>query len=454
MNLALLAGPTPTNDITAARWEEQRRRRRLLEGAWKCDLRDTLAREYEPQRRRRLGLPDTTKNLFRSAINQLAVLYDSAPIVSHPDAAAAETMRTALDQGGAWELAQTLQEQTMGCREGLFVCTLEPGGVQWRIVPPDLVDGAALITAPDQLVEFVEYRIRTVGDSQVWTRDYWSIRDPENPIYRVQDERGIVDLSEMFGAGAWPDEYRYPDGAPFLPAILYHARRTGKLWDAQRGIELADAALGTAGLLTQWKHVVRDASWPQRYAIDCEIAGGVTDSNGDRYVQTDEASILNFRSTDGVNGSLGQFSPGGDPASLLNAIENYAAGCLADFDVAPADIARTHTDARSGYAIEITRSGQRAAATRAKRPQRRGDLEMIGKVAALLGLPVDGWSIKYPGIPMSMQEKKLLLEEHKERSEMGVTSKPALLAKLDGITEDQARDLLRQYTRDRLEFGE
>ena len=110
MNLALLAGPTPTNDITAARWEEQRRRRRLLEGAWKCDLRDTLAREYEPQRRRRLGLPDTTKNLFRSAINQLAVLYDSAPIVSHPDPAAAETMRTALDHGGAWELAQTLQE--------------------------------------------------------------------------------------------------------------------------------------------------------------------------------------------------------------------------------------------------------------------------------------------------------------------------------------------------------
>ena len=36
---------------------------------------------------------------------------------------------------------------------------------------------------------------------------------------------------------------------------------------------------------------------------------------------------------------------------------------------------------------------------------------------------------------------------------MGVTSKPALLAKLDGITEDQARDLLRQYELDNAEFS-
>ena len=68
-------------------------------------------------------------------------------------------------------------------------------------------------------------------------------------------------------------------------------------------------------------------------------------------------------------------------------------------------------------------------------------------------LPESGWSVEYAGIPLSMEERRLLADEHRLRATLGVTSRPALLAKLDGITEDQARDRLREYAKDAAEFG-
>ena len=35
---------------------------------------------------------------------------------------------------------------------------------------------------------------------------------------------------------------------------------------------------------------------------------------------------------------------------------------------------------------------------------------------------------------------------------IGVTSKPVLLAQIEGITEDAARDRLRQFRQDNIEF--
>ncbi len=141
------------------------------------------------------------------------------------------------------------------------------------------------------------------------------------------------------------------------------------------------------------------------------------------------------------------------------AIRDYSADLAGEFDLPPADIQRTHTDARSGHAIEVTRSGQRDAMRRAEPQMRRGDEQSLNIIAALLNralslqLPETGWTIKYRGLPLSMEERKLLMEEHKMRMEQGVTSKPRLLAQLEGVTLDQAREMLREIAADNAEFN-
>jgi hypothetical protein len=160
-----------------------------------------------------------------------------------------------------------------------------------------------------------------------------------------------------------------------------------------------------------------------------------------------------------VSASVGQFEPGGDPEVLGKAIRDYAADVAADFDLAPADIARTHADARSGYAIEITREGQRHAQRRFEPEFGRADAAALAIIAKLWNaaggtprLPESGWSVNYLGLPLSMEERRLVIEQFKVEAELGITSKVALFAKLHGITEDQAREKLRRMRQDRNEF--
>jgi hypothetical protein len=51
-----------------------------------------------------------------------------------------------------------------------------------------------------------------------------------------------------------------------------------------------------------------------------------------------------------------------------------------------------------------------------------------------------------------MEERRILMEEHQLRDDLGITSKPHLLAVIEGITVDKARDLLLLYEVDRARF--
>ena len=464
--VALITGPTAPDPETAARWLEGQRRGRLLDGLWRQDLQRALSGEFEPTRLRLQGPVDVTKNLFRSLITQIAVLYDQAPLVVHEDPRAALVMEQVTDDAGLWQLATSHQQSVLGLREGGYRLDVPPstGELLVRVVPAYLLWAEAAPHDPDVPVTVHEYRIRCDEKGrEMWTRDVLSIADPDRPVYRVESADGKLDMSALFLGGSLSGDaypYRFADGKPFLPFILYHATRTGKMWDPFRGIELVDGTLTIAGLWTQWRHLVRDASWPQRWGINVQVDGLSADGNtGDVSVMTDPATMVSFSpKVPGQGASVGQFAPGGDPKELGSAIRDYAADLAADFDLSPSDIQRTHTDPRSGFAIEVSRSGKRAAQRRFEPQFQRGDAQTLTIAAALLnrandaGLPEAGWSVKYRGLPLGMEERKLLMEDHKMRAEMGVTSKPHLLAQLEGITVDQARDMLRQFAVDNAEF--
>jgi len=463
----LLSGPPAPTTETGIRWKEAARRRRLLEGLWKVDLKEALAREFDPRRRRAQGPPDLSKNLFRSLITQLAVLYDRPPVIEHVDATAVEAMEAICTNGGLWQIAVTMQQMTLGIREGFYRFDVPPGEdpkLLVRIIPADLLWLDAPPDCPDQPNVMHEYRLREDSEGRKrWTRDVIDVSDPGAPFYRVESADGKVDLSDAFIGNLSGDAYPYrkTDGTPILPGSLYHATRTGNLWDPFRGIELVDGTLVVAGLWTQWRHLVRDASWPQRWAINAVVDGLDVNKDGSATVVTDPASLLNFRpKIPGSSAAVGQFAPGGDPQALGDAIRDYAADLAADFDLSPGDIKRTHTDPRSGFAIEIERSGQRSAQRRSEPQFSRGDEASLSVIATLWNratgstLPEDGWGIRYLGLPLSAEERRLVMEDHKMRAEMGITSKPALLAAVEGITLDQARRQLVQFQLDNDRFEE
>ena len=459
-----IVGLTAPDPETAGRWLEGQRRGRMLNGTWRQDLERHLQKELSPTRRKMRGKIDAIRNLFRSTVKQLAVLYHQVPIIHNDDAVAVLRMEQITNNAGMWQLAISLQRQVLGLREGAYRFDWTDDGLLVRIVPAYCMWADSDPDRPDVPVVIHEYRIRQRGDDYIWTRDVLSIEDPDNPVYRVETADGKLDLTEEYlGGPSFSGEnypYRFSDGTAYLPYSLYHAQRTGQLWDPYEGIELVDGSLVVAGMWTQWRSIVRDSSHPQRYGVNVEVEGGVADPNtGLLTVESDPTTMINFKPKHPGQGTqVGQFQPGGDPVALGNAIRDLAADIAAEFDISPADIKRTHTDARSGYAIEISRDGQRSAQRQFEPQFQRGDSQSLAIIAALandaegLNMPESGWSVAYRGLPLSIEERKLLMEDHKMRAELGVTSKPHLLAQLEGITEDQSRDMLRKFQSDNIEF--
>lgn len=474
---------------TTARWAENARRYRLLEGAWHDDLREHLRREYHPRRRRALGRPDTTKNLYRSVISQLSHLYDSPPTLTSPDGADAEaTMAAVLDDAGFWSMCQDHQELVLGLQDSLlrFEVVDDRTGpaprqrLQVRVVPPQNVWARSHADAPDVPVELWEWRIRTIDGTERVAIDVLDVSNPEAPSYRVHlpTEQAALDgttglgqditeqvLGGRFDGDAYP--YRYSTGQPVIPGVLYHRTR-GRLWRWRRGCELADGALSVAGLLTQWKHGVRDASHPTRAVAGARLIGVETNERGDAFVQDDEAALLQFEASGDGQVVFHQWGPGADVKGLLDAIQAYAQDLSYDFDISPSDITRTHTDARSGYAISISRKGQRDAMRKFQGVFAYYDAMAVRVIAAVVNSARDmaepgvevlpelseaPWSVRHQGLPLTDDERRLVLEGFKLRAELGATSLPALVAELEGISEDAARQRLREYRRDAAEFG-
>ena len=77
--------PNHPTDATGRRWIENQRRRRMLEGGWRNDLRTRILQMVSNRRAAIWGEGDTAKNVARSIITQLATLYNRPPSALHED---------------------------------------------------------------------------------------------------------------------------------------------------------------------------------------------------------------------------------------------------------------------------------------------------------------------------------------------------------------------------------
>ena len=455
-----------------ARWRESAKRYAMLSGAWYQHLREEFVRWFpNEQTQMQIGRVDITKNTAQAVISQLSTLYDVAPIVQHADAEAAREMAALCDDAGLWQLQRAHQQFVIAQREGAVRAFCgHDGKLRFRQVPAHLMHAIALPQDPDVPVAIYEYRVRAVRidetkSGMIWTREVWDVSDPSEPIWRIEDEQGtditrlVIGESGIRGA-EYP--YRDADDRPILPYAFYHAQRTGKLFDPYHGSELFQGSLMVAVLWSFWGSVVRDASWPQRYAVDVHIAGVTVDnrdSTGGPYVALNPAALLQLQSRADGSPQIGQWAPGGDPLALGDAIRAYSADLAIAFDVSPADVSRRHSDARSGYAIEITRDGQRHAQRRYKPGFRRGDRSLLAIAASvakahdIADLPLDGYDLHYPGLPLSLEERRVMAEENAALQALGLASPVQLYAKIHGVTEAEARVQLEQIRADLADFG-
>jgi hypothetical protein len=472
----------PKSSHERQRWDSTKQMRRILEGTtnWRGDIARHMAAHLDPARQEAWGPPMTGINLYKSTVLQLSRLYDKTPIVSHPAFDSNPTNQAYLDSLSLWQQSQQHLIYVMGLRESLIHISYSPpppgrpleSPINLRLVTPDEVVITPLSTnssIPGRVQEAVTRTDLSGKPRDVW--DVWDITDPSAPSYRVLDPskpRHDGSPSDVTGEFMADPNQPYPyidptSQAPFLPYVLYHAQDTGKMWGYDYWSELVDATLDVALLTTFWKHVVKEASWQQKYGIDVELQGqSIVDSGTATRtrVPTDPASILLFRTMSDRGGSLSSFATPTDPQGVLASINDYIQMTLTSLGIERAQI----ESSQSGVAIQLRRESVRAMQAKIEPNMRLGDQELLNKVAMISnlmgpsGTPIlptetstgQPYSIDYPSLPYSREEMSDRLNAQREQMALGLLSPIDVYMEMNPNT---TREQAAQAIADNLRFN-
>ncbi len=459
--------------------------RRILYGGHLSDVLDRLRLQIPDVRREAWGHPDMGSNPFKAVWTALSTLYDRQPSVAIVEdglvGPAGELASRAAGQG-LWQLMARGQRDTQGLRELWMFPSVDPRpGVDGAYDPvyepvyPDLVCAEDDPSRPGVPVVVWRARPRAVAGAvdPEWMWDEIDLRDPDAPSYRVLrkvttttrqggEAQSLVDVSSLYDVDGWPDVWRDATGRPIMPAVLYHAAQTPWIYDAYQSRELVEGTLNVAVLRTYVAHVARSAAWRQRYVIDAELLGtSEVDENGDgrgrSRVQADPATILQFVRREGIEGAnpqAGTFDVPVLPEELWSYIEGYERKLISEAGVNPADQQAMGGDARSGYALAVSRDAQREAQRRCEPMFRRGDQELLRLTAIMLNraegrtgsraYPEFGYRVTYHGVPQSAMERQALREHLLALMGSGLIDPVSAYQELHpGTTDEQALKALQ-----------
>lgn len=409
--------PAPPDAADALRWEESRRRERMLSGRWKTDLEDALVKLFGLTRRPIIGRKSLAENPFRNLCNQLACNYIDAPMIAHPSGEYPELLAGGgiLDQASLCLLLRRLQPRLIGLREMLIHVAWSPeqGRPVLRLVRPDTVTAQSRQSNPGTPVALQELRWR--GGRWCW--DVYSIDGA--PFFRVLDAEQKQDLTADILGGSYEGDaypYRYNDGRPFLPYTMYHASCRERLWDPYEGIEVVDGTLDLACAYTYQNHTLFKAAFPQRWALNAHVQGVAASPDGRRTeVPTDPTGLLHLGTEadlpQGAPVQIGQWGPGADPEMIARVIAKMRAA-IATFDgIGGGALVENSSNPMSAEALVLSNEGRREAQRRYSGELEPSDLELIGKIAAVSNLegltdfPESGYQIRYRAIPLSASEQ-------------------------------------------------
>lgn len=450
------------------RAKQQALRARMLTGGWLKDLEEALTRHIRTERRTAWGAPEMSRNPFRSLSQQIGgALYGMPPEVRGLPAGA--DLVKAVEAAGYWQLMQRVSTDLVGQREAFIrVDWTDRGGLVHRPVPLELLNIEAVPEAPDApaLVEEIQQRRDPKTGELGWCWEVLDIRDLKNPRHQILSADRTEDWTEsIFGKSRSGEAYPYRSAAkvPYIPGVLYHAERTGKIFDAFYGVETVLGTLTVGVLLTFWVHGVKDGSFATVLLVGGTVRGlTIEGADGVRtaVISSEPGSLIEVAPLeDGVQPSAVQLQPGFDPDKLMAAITAFESGLAEYAGVSSADLVRTGADPRSGASLAVSREGLRTAQARHEPQLRRGDLEALTVSARVLNSatgsnhPETGYTISYPSLPMSSEEIRSQREDLSEKLRLGLISKIDAYRRLHpGVSREQAIIELQQIQRDNAMF--
>lgn len=442
---------------------------RLLNGMWEDDLERALAKHIRPDRRAAWGIGEMSRNPFRSLSTQVGgALYASPPSVRGPPGS--EGLISAVESAGYWQLMQRSSTDLVGVREAFMrLDWTERGGLLLRPVPSEMISIRAVPEAPDEpaVVEEIQERADPQTGKPIWTWEVLDIADLSQPKHLILSGDRKRDLTAAYlGSSKSGGAYQYLDaaGRPFIPGTLYHAERTGQIWDSYYGLEAVLGTLTVAVLLTFWVHGVKDGSFATVLLAGGQIVGLEIESPGGtktKVLSAEPGSFIEVAPVADYQGQVQvvQLQPGFDPEKLMSAIGSFEAGLAEYAGVSPADLVRTGADPRSGASLSISREGLRGAQGRFEPQLRRGDLATLACAAKVLNratgsnYPETGYTITYPALPLSTEETRALREDLLAKVHAGLLSKVDAYMRLNpGLDRNQAVLELQRIQRENALF--
>lgn len=436
---ATTLAPPPLDPSEIGRVAHTRLRRRMLYEQHDQDVVERVTLAMGAIRASVHGKPDLSANVFLSVWSQVMVLYHQHPTDYPP--AGSEAVPRAMSDAGYWPMMQRVARDVGGLREMLvrFDVDMTANGGLGAILPrpvfPDMVElrpSLADPSVPDGLVEVIDDPIHG------WTRHHLDVRDPANPSYRVTLAKDGTDitaavLGDTIAASGWPSVYRDATGAPFLPYVIYHAAKTGFLFDAWAMRGVVEGSLNIAVLLSFYQHLVRNASWPQRWLMGCAPAGSESVDTGTqdqdvspvgnvarRELVTDPATVVLLQPMEGAaSPQVGQWANASDPEAILRSVMAYIRHVYSMAGIQSPDVSRADSAPTSGYSLVVSRESIRDE-QRVYEPQfRAADQQAHAMVACILNRvrgttysEVPGaYAIQYEGLPLSPAEEAAKLAQ-------------------------------------------
>ena len=476
--------PAPTS-YDMERWQHTSLRRRLIQGTWEEDLEQELLTHLSSDRRETWGVADLSSNPLEQVTRQLAVLYQDQPIVTHDEDISSLIGRTGyITKAGLWPLMQRVQQIVLALRECFVRIDIIPhtqdanprfAGVTYRPVTPDFVICEASKDMPDKPLYYQEWRLRYnhIKSKYEWIADVLDIRDEANPIfgmYRINSNGELgEDVSEIYMGHATHKGADYPyrdkDGKPFLPVQIYRAEKTGQLFNPYDNSQLVYGSLTSAVLFSMYLHLIKDCCFAQKYVAGLQLAGqSAVDQDllaRRASIATDPSSILVFMSDPDIQGQplIGSFQPATDPEKMLESIARYEYRVATTAGIS-SEVLRQSGDPRSGYALSISREGQRESQRTYAPVFRMCDEVLIAKTAMLTNrflntnLPEDGYRVQYTQLKLSPEEMKAVREDTIQKLNAGLISPVDAIMMLNPDLDDiEARKELKRIRLERAEFA-
>ena len=429
----------PSNPYDLARWEQQGLRYRLLTGQHRDDVIAEIRAMFSQNISADLSIhPDLSRNSFR-IWQQRSTAYIEPPTVTLEGD---DGDLSAIIGHKLWPMRSTLDLWALAIRESLIRLdwSTDTGKISYRPVSPDTIRTMrAMPGKPDEPGMLEEIRPREIpGGGMIWTIETWDVTDPSAPVFKIETinkQNQRQDVTEQF-APELVGQYPYIiNGEAVLPYVLIHAEISHRLWNHHEGTELEQGALRCQGLWSHWSEGFQSSAYPQRYVVDVSTQAGITRSYAGHQIEvipTDHKSILKFKSDGPGSGQIGQYSPAMEPASAAEALATYERGLAQFAGLNPSDL-QISQGAMSGYAIVVSRDGQRRQQQRLEPARMEADQRILAMAAKMAnayaspspGLPEDpaAYDIDYAGIGESAQEQKLKLEAIKMQIEMGLMSR-------------------------------